>query len=202
MSLRGLYGGHWRNSEYLGYCYMAFGPLCDPSECPVYILAIRSSVFSVSVGLPQHWPQLDTRGFKKERLLHKTTPTVDLVGTGRIGHVVRCSTVSIVDCGDAEEALFHQPNKKLKGLDSILKRNWNAAPVMHWEAKTSSESSSFLDTERGSDIWSGCLPHVQLGPKDRPLTHWERLYVPSGQGTTTCLPGGRSLQRVVGMKPF
>lgn len=36
------------------YCCMACGPLCDPSVSPVCILAIRSSVFSASVGLPQY----------------------------------------------------------------------------------------------------------------------------------------------------
>lgn len=53
----------------------------------------------------------NTRGFKKKRLLHKTTKTVDLVGTGRTGQVVWYSTVSTVDCGDAEKALFPQPSQ-------------------------------------------------------------------------------------------
>lgn len=49
--------------------YMAFGPLCDPSESFVCILASRSSVFSVSVGLPT----VGHQGVQEARALRGST---------------------------------------------------------------------------------------------------------------------------------
>lgn len=146
-----------------GYCYMAFGLLCDPCDCFVGILAIRSSVFSASVGLPQDWPQLDTGRFKKKRLLPSRQKG------NRTGSLVQWS-LWIGWCRRS----FMTPGTYLR--KEFIYSKWTGMMLLNKSKWTEEHRHQMITrmkgNQRGSDIQSGwsCL---QLCPRVTPLTHWE-----------------------------
>lgn len=121
--------------------------LCDPSECFVCILAIRSGVFSASAVRPRYWPQLDTRGFQKKRLLHNAIKILNRQKGSWIG---RCTAVrrSCIAQGEQLKIITYIENK-LEGCDKDGLRSRDV------ETGASSIRTLMENNQRDSDIHSG-----------------------------------------------